>query len=255
MLSNLSHHTEFGRFQYNDFSGIAPRRQYARTNQAAKGSNALRKLVVQGHFILDNSDSAVQLEQIRVSPDTLPQLDWPLSLPHLTSLSVIVAPMAGQSQEIWRCYGLPNEWKNYTQLESLELRHAALMRMPTWLPELQALRNFEAVYLKVDVFPGQLVQLTNLERLYLGAADGMITNAVVAFANFPHLTSICFGEIARVTTDAHIRIRRDRTESEMRCLEQCADALAVQAKPLRRVHFEPRYLWFLAESYVGSSDM
>ena len=74
--------------------------------------------------------------------------------------------MVGSSHETRYCYGLPNEWKNYTRLESLELRHAALMRMPNWLPKLQALKNFEAEYLKVDTFPGQLVQLTNLERLF-----------------------------------------------------------------------------------------
>ena len=53
-----------------------------------KGHNALRKFLMQGHFTLDNFDKAVQLEHIMVSPDTLPHLDWPLSLPHLTSLSV-----------------------------------------------------------------------------------------------------------------------------------------------------------------------
>ena len=81
----------------------------------------------------------------------------------------------------------------------------------------------------------------------------MITNDVVAFAKFPHLTALCFGEIACVTTD--MNMRRDRTESETSFLEQCADALAVRAKPLRRVHVEPRYLAFVAKSYVGDLDI
>lgn len=68
--------------------------------------------------------------------------------------------------------------------------------MPGWLPKLQALKMFETAYLKVDTFPSQLVQLTNLERLYLGATDCMITHDVDGFAKFPHLTALCFGKIA-----------------------------------------------------------
>ena len=69
----------------------------------------------------------------------------------------------------------------------------------------------------------------------------MVTHDVVVFAKFPHLTALCFGEIACVTTDMQLRMRRDRTESETKCLEQCANALAARAKPLRRVHVQPRF--------------
>lgn len=65
-----------------------------------KGHNTLRKCLMQGQLMVDHFDNAVQLEHIMVSPDTLPYLHWPLSLPHLTSLNVAVAPTIGQSQEI-----------------------------------------------------------------------------------------------------------------------------------------------------------
>ena len=157
----------------------------------------LQQLTVESSCSIQNLDDATALTFLHMLPMHVHQTAWPVNLPNLQHLLFFDPNFEKDGSFLYGVgvvYEFPSQWQNYTSLVALKAAFCSLKDgLPQWLTALQQLKVLDLPYgIANDLF-GDLVHLTQLEVLNLNYFDTILTDNLMAFADYPALTCLHFG--------------------------------------------------------------